>query len=100
MTTTTQGLQQAREEKERERVRAMRLEYLRRSGRLVDREAAERAIFARARLERDAWLAFVSRSAPVLAAELGADERRAFQVLDRLVREQLDELATMALEVD
>lgn len=100
MTSTTAGLQAAREEKERQRVRLMELDYQARSGRLIDREAAERAIFARARMERDSWLAFVARLAPALAAALGAEERLAFQVLDRLIREHLDELATVELEME
>ena len=99
MTSTTQGLQAAREEKERERIRMMKLDYERKSGALVDREAAERAIFARARLERDAWLSWVTRAAPEAASCLDADERAVFLVLDRLVRRHLDELARTPMDV-
>jgi hypothetical protein len=70
---------------------ALELEKAR--GVLIDRAAAEKAIFERARLERDAHLAWISRAAPELAAETGADPRAAFAALDRLMREHLAQLA-------
>jgi hypothetical protein len=99
MTTTTQGLQAAREEKERQRVALMRLEYKRKTGELIDRATAEKAVFTRARLERDAWLSWVTRAAPELSVELRADERAVFIALDRLVRRNLEELARTPLNV-
>lgn len=99
MTSTTRGLQAAREEKERERIRLMRLEYDRKSGALVDRATVEKAIFARGRLERDAWVAWVARAAPEVAAELGADERASYASLERLVLRHLDELSRVPLAV-
>ena len=97
--TTTKGLQAAREEKERERIRRMKLDYDEKAGRLVDKAAAERAIFGRARLERDAWLSWVARAAPELSAAVQADERAVFHALDALVRRHLDELSRTPLEV-
>jgi hypothetical protein len=62
-------------------------------GNLLDRREAERLIFERARAERDAHLAFVSRIAVPLAAETGADPSALFAALDREMRAHLAELA-------
>jgi hypothetical protein len=72
-------------------------ELKRKNGEVVDKAEAERAIFGRARMERDGWLGFASRAAAVLAAEAGVDPGRSFPVLDRLVREHLAELASTPL---
>src|SRR5690554_5865062 len=47
-------LRTIREEAEAERLRGLKMENERRAGNLVDRQAVEAAVFARARLERDA----------------------------------------------
>ena len=59
--------------------------------------AATRTVFARARAERDAHMAWVQRTAPLLAAEVGADPRATFAALDRMMREHLEYLADMPL---
>lgn len=69
------------------------MELKQRSGQVVDRAEAERAVFARARQERDAWMGWASRSAGTLASEAGGDLAITFATLDRLVREHLNELA-------
>ncbi len=84
---------------EAEKLRALRLENDRKAGETVDKAAAEAAIFARARLERDSHLAFVVRTAPVLAAEWGLPEAQVFAALDREVRRHLEQLADTPLEV-
>jgi hypothetical protein len=67
------------------------------AGSLVSREQAERTFFARARMERDAWTGWSARTAPLVAAEVGADSGKVFIALDRLVRAHLDDLAKMPL---
>lgn len=77
------------------------LELAKARGQLVDRESARRAVFARARAERDAHLAFVARAAPLLAAESDANEAALFAALDRMMRDhlaQLDETPFDALD--
>ena len=64
---------------------------------LVETAAATRTVFARARAERDAHMAWVQRTAPLLAAELGADPRATFAALDRMMREHLEHLADLPL---
>lgn len=83
-----------------ERIKAdrERLKLERETAALVDRKAAEKAIFERARAERDSWLSFVSRAAPELAAELDAEPARAFAALDRLVRDHLRDLSERPLD--
>ena len=67
-------------------------------GRLVDADEATATIFTRARSERDAHIAWVQRSAPLIAGELGTDPTRTFAILDRLMREHLEYLASTPLE--
>lgn len=60
---------------------------------LVDLEAAIRQYQDRSALERDIWVNFAMRNAPVIAGELGIDPAAVFPLLDRLVRETLEQLA-------
>ncbi|MEJ1161779.1 hypothetical protein [Prosthecomicrobium sp. N25] len=74
------------------------LELKRREGELISREEVERQVFGRARFERDAWTGWANRAAVAVSAETGSDPARTFAVLDRLVRDHLDELARTPLE--
>jgi hypothetical protein len=58
-------------------------------GDVVARDVAERAIFERARQERDSLLGFCLRAAPVIAAEVGCDPGDLHRALDREVRAHL-----------
>jgi len=84
-------LTEARTAVEIRRARKLDLEHEIATGALVDREAAEAAVFTFSRQLRDGFLAWVARSAPIVAAELGSTEQAAARVLDRLVREFLIE---------
>ena len=87
----------SRGEYDRIRAERARLALDRESGALVDRAAVERAVFDRARGERDSWIGWSSRAAATLAGELGIEPGDAFAVLDRLVRDQLAALASRPL---
>lgn len=78
-------------------VQRARLAYDKERGQLIDAGAAKATIFARARAERDAHMAWVQRAAPLIAAETGADPQATFAVLDRLMREHLEHLADTPL---
>ena len=91
-------LAEARRLHEIVKVQRARLAFERERGALIDAGAAERTVFARAKAERDAHLAWAHRSAPVIAAELGVETGPVFAILDRLVREHLKHLASMPLE--
>src|SRR5512132_4288178 len=82
------SLEKLRIEKARQKMLAQ--EYQLRAGELVDAEKVDREMFRIDRWVRERWLAFPASMAPKLAARFGCDERKAFEVLDRLVREQID----------
>lgn len=65
-------------------------------GRLVDREAANKAFFDQARELRDAWLAWPVRVVTLMASDLEVDDRKLVEVLTKYVREHLDELGDLA----
>lgn len=92
-------VESTRSQLETEKLRSLRLENDRREGSLVDRAAAEQAIFARARAERDAHLNWIVQAAPQIAAELGTDARRMSEALERHMRQHLERLADTPLEV-
>jgi hypothetical protein len=63
----------------------------------VEKAVVEKTVFERARMERDAWLGWIQRAAPELAGLLDADPAETFAVLDRLVRQHLEELSRTPL---
>ena len=73
------------------------LDLKRRQGELVDRRAAELAVFERARYERDCWTGWAARAARDVAAACGGDPIEAHAALDRAVRAHLEELAKSPL---
>ena len=88
----------ARERKEAADASLKELELRRRRGQLLERAAVERYVFELARGERDAWQTFAAHAAPQLASRLGVAEADAFEALDGLVREHLDQLSDVTLE--
>ena len=74
-------------------IRLANLKTDEREGSLVPRAAAENFIFEEARKIRDGLIGWVSRSAPIIAAELECEPQLVFAVLDRLIREHLADLA-------
>lgn len=64
---------------------------------LIDRAATLRTVETRARAERDAWIGWVNRAAPEIAAVTGGEMAVVVGTLDRLVRDQLVALAEMPL---
>ena len=90
-------LAEARRLHEIVKVQRAKLAFEREQGKLIDAQAAERTVFARAKAERDAHIAWVQRSAPVMAAELGVEAGPLFAVLDKLMREHLEQLADTPL---
>ena len=70
-----------------------------RRARLVDRARTAALVFRLARAGRDAWLQWPARIAATLAAELGVEAHAMQTVLERSLREQLDELAEPRLDL-
>jgi hypothetical protein len=71
--------------------RRLRLQQMK--GELVDRAKAVAQVFRLARDERDAWVNWPARVAAMVAAELEVDAHKLHTVLERQVREHLNELA-------
>mgnify|MGYP006445039163 CR=1 FL=1 len=66
---------------------------------LVDREKAKALVFDLARRERDAWQNWPPRVAANMAAELDVDPHLLETVLDRYLREHLEQLAGVKVDV-
>ncbi len=90
-------LAEARRLHEIVKVQRARLAYEREQGSLIDAEEARRTIFARARAERDAHMAWVQRVAPIVATEAGGDASKTFAALERMMRDHLEHLAETPL---
>jgi hypothetical protein len=71
--------------------RLRKLEFEEKSGRLVDRDAVEKAIFTLAREDRDALVNWPARAVPLMAAELGVDQVRLAVIFEKYIREHLAE---------
>lgn len=63
------------------------------SGDYVSISKVKSQVSDRARYERDSWLSWAMRSAPVIAGELMVDRSSVFPIIDRLVREHLISLS-------
>jgi hypothetical protein len=87
---------QAQRIKENYLARQRALDFERDAGRLVDRQAAEKAFFETARQIRDAWLSWPARVATLMASDLGIEERKLVEVLTDYVRQHLTELGEPA----
>ncbi|GEO81954.1 hypothetical protein [Pararhodospirillum oryzae] len=75
------------------------LRLAREAGTTVTKDEVQAAIYARARLEREAHENFVVRVAPLLAADLGAPEGAVLAALDRHMRQHLEDLSRLPLEI-
>jgi hypothetical protein len=84
---------QARTANEVLKAQERRVRLQRMKGELVDRAKAVAQVFRLARDERDAWINWPARVAAMIAAELEVDTHELHTVLERQVREHLNELA-------
>ena len=90
---------QARTANEVLKAQERKLRLGRLKGELVDRARTTALVFRLARAERDAWLQWPARVAATLAAELGVEAHAMQTVLERALREQLEELAEPRLDL-
>lgn len=84
-------LLRARTKTEVEKGKLLELKAKVEAGKFVDGDEVKVAAFNKARIVRDALLNIASRLAPLVAAE--PDERACFDLIDREVRQALEELA-------
>ena len=89
----TMTFMQARTANEVLKAQERRLRLQQMKGELVDRAKAVAQVFKLARDERDAWVNWPARIAAMIAAELEVDANKLHTVLERQVREHLNELA-------
>lgn len=68
-------------------------------GILVDRDKTKALVFDLARRERDAWQNWPPRVAANMAAELGVDPHHLETVLDRYLREHLEQMVGVKIDV-
>jgi hypothetical protein len=94
---TVDELSRVKIERETAQRDLLQMDVERRRGQLIDRRQVELALHDRARAERDAHTAWVSRVAPIIAAELGADLACLYAILDREMRAHLQELSETPL---
>jgi hypothetical protein len=93
-------LLQARTVNEVLKAKIRQVELAEKKDELIDRARAIAHVFKLARAERDAWLNWPARAAPMLAARLGLDEHALHVALDAAVREHLAELGEIAPRID
>jgi hypothetical protein len=84
---------QARTANEVLKAQERRVRLQRMKGELVDRAKAVAQVFKLAREERDAWVNWPARVAAMMAAELEVDAHKLHTVLERHVRDHLEEFA-------
>jgi Transcriptional regulator, AbiEi antitoxin len=84
---------QARTANEVLKAQERRVRLQRMKGELVDRAKAVAQVFRLARDERDAWVNWPARVAAMMAADLEVDPHQLHTVLERQVRDHLNELA-------
>ena len=93
-------LLQARTVNEVLKAKIRQVELAEKKDELVDRARAIAHVFKLARAERDAWLNWPGRAAPMLAARFGLDEHALHMALDAAVREHLAELGEIVPRID
>lgn len=75
-----------------------RLKVQQKKQELVDRAKATDLVFRLARQERESWVNWPARVSAEIAAELGIDPHTMEQLLNRRVRQHLDELAEVRVD--
>jgi hypothetical protein len=89
---------QARTADEVIKAQLQRLELQKKRGELVDRARAIALVFRLARQERDAWVGWPARVAAIMAAEVGIGAHSMQTILERHVRDHLEQLAEVRVE--
>lgn len=92
-------LLQARTANEVLRAQTHKLRLSQMKGKLIDRDLATAHVFQLARAERDAWMTWPARVAPLAAAKLNVDPHTMVCVLEELVRDHLLELADFKVQM-
>ena len=76
----------------RNKLEASEIDLASKRGELLPRKEVERAATNTARQEREAWLTWPARTAPILAGEFEVDQAKLTAALEREVRVHMEEL--------
>ena len=93
------SLLQARTVNEVLKAKLRQVDLAERKEALIDRAKTLAQVFKLARAERDAWLNWPARITPRMAADLAVDEHTLHQALDAAVREHLQELGHLKVDL-
>jgi hypothetical protein len=93
------NLQAAKTANEVLKAKLQDLKLKQQKGQLVDREKTKALVFDLARRERDAWQNWPPRVAANMAAELDVDPHLLETVLDRYLREHLEQMVGVKIDV-
>lgn len=80
--------------------RLRQLEFETKSGRLIDADVAKTRVFELARAERDALVNWPARVAPLIAAEIGANQVALAVAMEKHVRQFLAERSEPRLHIE
>ncbi len=86
------SLDEARRVKENYLALLTKLDFQQKDGQLIEMAAAEEVLFNAFRQQRDAWLNWPSRAAPLMAADLGVPADRMTEVLIEHVHKHISVL--------
>lgn len=89
---------EARRRREIEKLRKEELENSQRRGELVSRDTASKLVQELAAAARSSWTQWTAQVYAELAAELGVDATKLHQILDRFVRQRLQEVSDAPLK--
>ena len=90
--TDLKALDEARRVKENYLALLTKLEFQQKDGQLIEMAAAEEVLFNAFRQQRDSWLNWPSRVAPLMAADLGVPADRMTEVLIEHVHKHISVL--------
>ena len=89
--------EQARTAHEIAKAHLARLQLQEKKGSLINKDKVKAQVYRLGRQVRDAWINWPSRMAAQMASELKVDEHDMHTILERFVREHLDELSDTKL---
>lgn len=98
--TAIRPIEKSRAMKEHYLAELTRLEHLQKEGLLLEMEVAEGVLFDCFRAQRDSWLNWPSRVAPLMAADLGIPADRMTEVLAEYVHKHITSLGEPEFSVD
>ena len=98
--TAIRPIEESRAIKEHFLAELTRLEHMQKEGQLLELEVAEGVLFDCFRAQRDSWLNWPSRVAPLMAADLGIPADRMTEVLAEYVHKHITSLGEPEFSIE